>query len=414
MSSSSLLALGLLLLIPCAHASVLLMHQGLGRSRSAGHTAISCLCATATAVLAVILLGSHFIAPGPAAHVLHLGRATFDWLGAGASLGGVVDVPRMLSVTLEALIVSLVATIPVGTGSDRWRLVSVCLCTALLAAFIAPLYLHATWGHGWLQTQLQAIDGGGAGAVDCMGGLAALSVALILGPRAGKYQDRQLNAIPGHNIAQVLLGCLFGLIGWTAMTCAIALLFAGATELQLARIPCNMLLGASGGLLASVLHTTVRYRKPDASISANGWMAGLAAVSAAATSTSPWWAALTGAAAGALLPWLVEMLELQLLMDDPGGCIATYLGGGMVGLLSTAIFAQGLHPYEAGLLATLAVLATLLGLIFPLIHGTNLLLNLWVPLRVDASGDIQGMDVRELGSGTYPEFVVHVQDIFPG
>jgi Amt family ammonium transporter len=284
---------------------------------------------------------------------------------------------------------------------------------------IFPLFTHWVWGGGWL-ANLPAIfglpsfiDAGGASVIQVVGGLFALSVAWVLGPRQGKYTDGMATAIPGHNIVLVLFGCLLALVGWTGLDIAISTLFYNAAPQQIVMTVINAVLSASAGCLAAVLTTQLRYRKPDASLSANGWIAGLVAGSASCGLVSPLAAAFIGLVAGGLVTFSVEALELKLLIDDPGGAISVHLGAGLWGLLAAGLFAPATGPRAAMLLSQLLAIATLLGVLFPLIHAGNLLLNLLVPYRVDADGDWQGMDIRELGAGAYPEFVMHADEFIP-
>ena len=111
---------------------------------------------------------------------------------------------------------------------------------------------------------------------------------------------------------------------------------------------------------------------------------------------------------------MVELFELRLLVDDPGGAISVHAGAGIWGLIAFGIF--GTQPnmtLSNHLLAQLIGVATLLGFMLPLIHGVNLLLNRFIPYRVDRDGDWQGMDIRELGAGAYPEFVIHADEFIP-
>ena len=119
--------------------------------------------------------------------------------------------PASLAALLQIFCVGLAALIPLGSGADRWRLRASCLSTALLAGWTYPLFAHWVWGGGWL-AQLGAnyglghgfLDVGGASSIHVLGGLTALSVTWILGPRRGKYSaDGMAPAIPGHNAVLV-------------------------------------------------------------------------------------------------------------------------------------------------------------------------------------------------------------------
>ena len=175
----------------------------------------------------------------------------------------------------------------------------------------------------------------------------------------------------------------------------------------------NAMLAASSGLLAAVVVTRVRYRKPDSSISANGWVAGLVAASAGACFLTPGEAIFIGLIAGAVVTWLVEFLEMRALVDDPGGAVSVHAGAGIWGLVAYGALSASSPERGVHLLAELVGVATLVGFLFPLIHGLNLLLNRFVPYRVDRDGDWQGMDIRELGAGAYPEFVIHADEFVP-
>jgi ammonium transporter, Amt family len=243
----------------------------------------------------------------------------------------------------------------------------------------------------------------------------ALSVVWILGPRRGKYTNEAVSAaIPGHNIVLVLFGCLIALIGWIGLESATSILFYKAGPAQVVGVIVNAMLSASAGCLAAVATTQLRYRKPDASLSANGWIAGLVAGSAGCAFVSPLAAITTGAVAGLILIFLVELLEIRLLIDDPGGAISVHAGAGIWGLIAAGVFV----PLSTGfrgeqMIAQFVGIATLLGLMLPLMHAINLLLNRILPFRVDRDGDRQGMDIRELGAGAYPEFVIHSDEFIP-
>jgi Amt family ammonium transporter len=260
---------------------------------------------------------------------------------------------------------------------------------------------------------LQPFVDGGAGAVQVVGGLSALSVAWVLGPRQGKYADGVAAAIPGHHIVFVLFGCLLALVGWSGLDASIAMLFYGLGAEQVAPIVLDAMLSAAGGFLAAVLITQWRYRKPDASMSANGWVAGLVAGSAGCGLFSPLAAIVVGLIAGVLVALLVEALELKLFIDDPGGAISVHAGAGLWGLLAYGLFGPANIGRGVLILSQLVGIATLVGVMLPILHGTHLLLNRFVRFRVDADGDWQGMDIRELGAGAYPEFVLHADDFVP-
>jgi Amt family ammonium transporter len=294
---------------------------------------------------------------------------------------------------------------------DRWRLTAGCAAAAVLAIGVFPLAAHWIWGGGWLN-QLGVnfglgagfLDGGGAATVHVLGGLSALAVVWIAGSRKGKFPKEGLaTAIPGHNAVYVVFGCLLALVGWQAWNVAGAILWLHAAPATLAVTAVNTLLSAAAALAATFVVTQVRFGKPDASLCANGWLAGLVASSASAGLVTPFEAIFVGLVAGIVTPLMVELLELALSIDDPSGAITVHAAGGLWGLLAAGFFA----PLAGQLLAQLVGIAALLGLVLPLVYLLFWLLNRFVPFRVDPDGERIGMDLHELGGGAYPEFVIH-------
>jgi len=409
------LTLALLFLAPLAIAGIALINTGLGRSRSAAQSLLGNLAILAVTAIVFVLIGAAFVgAPGAAGHCFQLAGKPWNWLGAGPLfLGGLGSAApqAQLALLFEFLAVALAAMIPWGSGADRFRVTAGCATTAVLAAFVFPLLAHWIWGGGWL-AQLGVnfglgagfLDGGGAATVHLLGGLSALAVIWIAGPRRGKFPREGLStALPGHNAVYVLFGCLLALVGWLAWNVAGAVLFLHAPLAALPVTAVNTLLSASGAVTATFAVTRIRFGKPDASLCANGWLAGLVASSACAGLVTPVQALFVGVVAGIVTPLMVELLELALSIDDPSGAVTVHAVGGLWGLLAAGIFA----PLPGQLVAQLVGIATLLGLVLPGVYLLFWLLNRFVPFRVDPDGERIGMDLHELGGGAYPDFVIH-------
>ena len=406
------LCLALLLLAPLAIAGVALINTGLGRCRSAAQALLGNLAIVAVTAIAFALVGATWI--GGAGHVIQLAGKPWNWLGTGPFLlGGLsaTSAHAQLALLFEFLAVALAALIPWGSGADRLRLTAGCALSAVLAATVFPMLAHWVWVGGWL-SQLGVnfslgagfLDGGGAATVQVLGGLSALAVVWIAGPRKGKFPKEGLStALPGHNAVYVLFGCLLALVGWLGWNVAGALLWLHAPLSALPVTAVNTLLSAAGALVATFAVTRFRFGKPDASLCANGWLAGLVASSACAGIVTPGESLFVGIVAGIVTPLLVELLELALSIDDPSGAISVHAVGGLWGLLAAGIFAA--QPGQ--LVAQLIGIAALLGLVLPLVYLLFWLLNRVVPFRVDADGERIGMDLHELGGGAYPEFVIH-------
>jgi len=413
-----LACLASILLIPFAAVGLSLINTGLGRSRSAAHSMMASVCVLCVAALAYFICGFAWQGfPGSAAHVATVGGKPWNWLGAGPlllrhqPLDG--SLPS-LAVLLGLFSVGLAALIPLGSGADRWRLGACCISTAVLAGWTFPLFAHWVWGGGFL-AQLGVnyglgrgfIDTGGSATIQAVGGLSALSIAWLLGPRHGKYtRDGLPTAIPGHNGVLVMLGCLLALVGWLGLNCAGAILYNAVAPGNAVQVAVNTFLCAASAALATAVLTNVRFGKPDASLTANGWVGGLAASSGACAFIVPAEAVVIGTIAGVLVTLSVEWFELHMSVDDPGGSVSAHAMGGLWGVLAAGIFANG-AGMSGQWLAQLVGIATLIGFVLPLTYGLNWLIGRVSPHRVAAEGERQGMDLHELGAGAYPEFVVH-------
>jgi ammonium transporter, Amt family len=414
------LVLLLLLLAPLAIAGVALINTGLGRSRSAAQSLLGSLTIVAVAVIVFALVGATLAGSIAAAgHVFHLAGKPWNWLGAGSFfLGGLGSAPlqAQLGLLFELLAVAMAALIPWGSGADRLRLAAGCAIAAVLAAIVFPLLAHWVWAGGWL-SQLGVnfslgsgfLDPAGAATIHVLGGLSALAVVWIAGPRRGKFpQGAFATAMPGHNAVYILLGCMIALAGGLAFNVAGAALWLHTPLAALPGTAINTLLTASGAIAATLGVTRIRFGKPDASLCANGWLSGLVASSASAATVTPVQSLMIGLIAGVLTPLLVEVLELAVSIDDPSGAISVHAAGGLWGLIA----AGALAPQPGQFIAQLVGIAALLGLALPLVYLLFWLLNRVVPFRVDQDGERIGMDLHELGGGAYPEFVIHRDDSY--
>jgi Amt family ammonium transporter len=412
-----------ILLIPLALVGLALINAGLARSRNTAHILMASLCAVAIAALAYFVFGFSWegVAGAPG-HAISLRGKDWNWIGASKLFwGGLVldGSPSSLAACMQLFAVGFAAMIPVGGAAERWRLSAVCASTALFAGITYPLFAHAVWAGGWL-AQLGAnygvgsgfADAGGSSAIQASGGLTALALAWILGPRRGKYSAEGLPlALPGHNVGLVFLGCFLMWTGWLGLNSAGAILFSGINPAPVVLVLVNTTLAATSGALSAAALTRFRFGKPDASLTANGWVGGLVASSAACAFVPPAAAMLIGIVAGLLIPLAIENLEMRLGIDDPCGAISVHALGGIWGIISVGIF--GRLP-EGQWIAQMAGVATLLGFVLPLSYGLNWLLNRVLPQRVSPEAERQGLDLHELGAGAYPEFMTHGDEFLQG
>lgn len=417
--SAFALTFALLFLAPLALAGVALINVGLGRSRSAAQSLLGNVLILAVSAIVFLLVGAALTGNFPGTtggegHSLQLAGKSWNWIGSGAIfLGGFSSAQpqAQLALLFEFLALALAAMLPWGSGADRWTLAAGAAGAVVLSAIMFPLTAHWIWGGGWLaqlgmnfQLGSGFLDGGGAATVNVLGGLSALAVVWIAGPRRGKFPKEGLStALPAHNAVYVLFGCLVALVGWLAWNAAGAVLWLHAPLNALPMTAVNTLLSASGAVAATFTVTRIRFGKPDASLCANGWMTGLVASSACAAVVTPIAALFVGVVGGIVTPLLVELLELALSIDDPSGAITVHAVGGIWGLACAGLFA----PQPGQFVAQLVGISTLLGLVFPVIYLLFLILNKIVPFRVDPDGERMGMDLHELGGGAYPDFVIH-------
>jgi ammonium transporter, Amt family len=409
------LTLALLLLAPLAIAGVALINTGLGRSRSAAQALLGNLAIAAIAAIVFAFVGAALsgVVSGTG-FALYTGGKLWGWIGNGpfllGSFGTAAD-HMQLATIFEFWSVAMAALIPWGSGADRFRLAGGCAVAVVLAAFVFPLFSFWIWNGGWLAELATNfglgagfLDPGGAATVHVLGGLSALAVVWITGSRRGKFPKEGLStAMPGHNAAYVLFGCFVALVGWLAWNAAGAILWLQAPLAALPVTAVNTILAACAALIATFAVTRFRFGKPDASLCANGWLAGLVASSGCAAVVTPGAAIFVGLVAGIVTPLMVELLELALSIDDPSGAVTVHAAAGLWG-----IFAAGLFAERSGqLVAQLVGIAALLGVVLPLVYLLFALINRFIAFRVDPDGERLGMDLHELGGGAYPEFVIH-------
>jgi Amt family ammonium transporter len=426
-----------ILLVPLTAAGLSLIHSGLGRAHSAAHSVVASLFAVSVAALVYFVCG--FAWQGCAGHPAHfflVAGKPWSWIAAEPFFFRAVEwngSPSSLVACLQLFSVALAAVIPLGSGAGRWRLGAVCLSTALLAGWTYPLFAHWVWGGGWL-AQLGAnyglghgfVDVGGSGTIQAVGGLTALAVAWILGPRRGKFgHDGVPMAMPGHNTVLVLFACSLVWLGFLGLNSAGAILFAKIEPGRIVLVAANTSLAAAAAVLMAAWVTRSRFGKPDASICANGWVGGLVASSASCSAVTPLAAVATGLFAGILVTFAVDWFENRLAADDPGGAISVHAVGGIWGLLALGLFSSfpasvanvpyGIAPgtqatWAGQLLAQVVGVATLIGFVFPLTYGLNWVLNRFYPQRAAPEGEHHGMDLHELGASAYPDFVTNIED----
>jgi Amt family ammonium transporter len=309
-------------------------------------------------------------------------------------------------------------TIPTGALAERWKFSSFVLFSFVISTIIYPVYANWVWGGGWLAT-LGAnfgighghVDFAGSSVVHMTGGVMALFLAKLLGPRIGKYSsDGRVNPIPAHNIPQVMTGTFILAFGWFGFNAGSTL---AGTDTRLAVVATNTMLASAAGSFCAYLYIKSRFGKPDTTWLANGMLAGLVAITAPCAFVSAWAAVLIGAVAGVLVVVVAMFIEKNLKIDDPVGAIAVHGANGAWGVLSLGLFANGSYgdglngvtgavrglfygdPSQLvaqciGIVVNIGYVATVATIAFVLIGKL-------VGNRVEAEDEIAGLDLPEMG-----------------
>ncbi|MGN1193135.1 MAG: ammonium transporter, partial [Dorea sp.] len=267
--------------------------------------------------------------------------------------------------------------------------------SAAISIFIYPVSGHWIWGGGFL-SQLGFHDFAGSTAVHMVGGVCALVGAKILGPRIGKYdKNGKARAIPGHNLPIAALGVFILWFCWFGFNCG----STTAATTSLGHIAMTTNLAAAAATLVAMIVTWVRYGKPDVSMTFNGSLAGLVAITAGCDVVNEWEAIIIGALAGALVVFSVEFIDQKIKIDDPVGAISVHGVCGAFGTILTGIFGDGcnLGTQVIGVAATIAYVLVMAFIVFTVINKT-------IGLRVTREEELDGLDVHEHGSSAYADF----------
>ncbi|MCL6582228.1 MAG: ammonium transporter [bacterium] len=346
--------------------------------------------------------------------------------GTGFFLAGAsYDVAIFAMFLFQMVFMDTAATIPTGAMAERWKFSNFCIFGLFMSMLIYPLYGNWVWGGGWLAKLGEnfglghgMVDFAGSSVVHCVGGTAALAGAIVLGPRVGKYnKDGTPNAIPGHDIPMAILGTFILAFGWFGFNPGSTL---AGVDLRLAVVAVNTMLASAAGALSAMLYMWYTTGKPDPSMSANGMLAGLVAITAPCAFVNSISAFIIGAIAGVLVIWSVYFVERVLKVDDPVGAVSVHGVNGIWGCLALGIFADG--KYGAGwngvegtvrgllygdasqFIAQLIGCLVCFTFVFVSFYAFFKISDLLVGIRVSKETEIEGLDIPEVGALAYPDF----------
>ena len=423
-----------------------LLETGLARAKNANHTMMMNLGVYGIGMFAYWLIG-FAIQMGGVGAVANLGgtaplNAEFTATIFGKPFGlfgqhglflmhkGTYDVGVMVLFLFQMVFMDTGATIPTGAAVERWKFSAFIVTSFLFAAFTYPLFANWAWGGGWLANLgvnfglgKGYCDFAGSGVVHAVGGLSALAIAMILGPRIGKFaRDGKPQVILAHDIVLVITGCLILAFGWFGFNPGSTLGASGNGGLRISSIAVNTMLASATGLISAMLYMWFVYGKPDASMTGNGFLAGLVAITAPSGFVNPLGAVIIGLIAGVLVCLSVAFVERVMQIDDPVGAVSVHGTCGIWGVISLGLFADGKSNYGGAwngvtgsvtglfygdasqLVAQLVGVATLVGFVFTLSFTFAFVVDLLVGQRTSAKSELEGLDLPEMGALAYPEF----------
>lgn len=356
-----------------------------------------------------------------------IGTVVFMLLGFGLLCGedalfGLVGIPNLDIFTnfanfpwhnfvFNMVFCATTATIVSGAMAERTKFASYCIYSLVISAVVYPIEAHWIWGGGWL-AQLGFVDFAGSCAIHMVGGISAIIGAIILGPRIGKYgKNGKVNAIPGHSLTLGALGVFILWFGWYGFNGA-----AAGDGAYLGQIFLTTTVAPAVATCVTMLFTWLKNGKPDVSMSLNGSLAGLVAITAPCADVDALGAAIIGLVAGILVVVAVEFIDIKLKIDDPVGAVAVHGVNGMWGTLSVGLFATGngqdgitglfygggftqLGIQALGVVSVAAWTIVTMVIVFQIIKHT-------VGLRVSKDEEMKGLDVTEHGLvNAYADFM---------
>ena len=260
------------------------------------------------------------------------------------TLGSYADVlpsgvPKYAYVIFQTVFCATAATIVSGAMAERTKFSAYCIYSFLISLIVYPVSGHWIWGGGWL-AQLGFHDFAGSAAVHNVGGIIAMLGAALLGPRIGKYdKDGKPHAIPGHNLTAGALGVFILWFCWFGFNGGSSLSLSTDETMTLTGLVCfNTNLAAAVATCVTMIFTWKRYGKPDVSMTLNGSLAGLVAITAGCDTVSPFGAFFIGFVAGILVVLSVEFFDKVAKIDDPVGAVSVHFANGVWGTIAAVSY----------------------------------------------------------------------------
>lgn len=379
-------------------AGFAMVETGFTRSKNAGNIIMKNLMDFSLGTPIYWLIGFGIMFGGTSALI-----GGFDFMTNGGEGG-------FTTLIFQTVFCATAATIVSGAMAERTKFSSYCIYSMVISAVIYPISGHWVWGGGWL-AQLGFHDFAGSTAVHMVGGVAALVGAAFLGPRIGKYdKNGKPKAIPGHSLTLGALGVFILWFCWFGFNGASTVAMTNGAYESAASVYVTTNMAAAVATVTVMCITWIRYGKPDVSMTLNGSLAGLVAITAGCDMVTPLGAAIIGICAGFAVVFGIEFVEKVLKIDDPVGAVGVHGVNGALGTLLTGLLAKdqglfyghGAHFFLVQLLGVVCVIAWVavtMTIVFFIIKHT-------IGLRVSEEEEIRGLDVMEHGlTSAYADFM---------
>jgi ammonium transporter, Amt family len=429
-------------------AGFALLTCGLVRKKNAGHLMMLNFAAYVFAFLAYYAVGYAFqfgavainaapvnLGGTPTLNRFLIGSGQWGFVGGRGFflVGPAYDAGSNCLTLFEVVFMETAGYIIVGAICERITFWAFLLCELFIGGLLYPISGCWTWGGGWM-SQLGStmnlghgyVDFAGSTVVHAVGGFAAMALAIILGPRLGKFgPGGKIRAFPAHNLVYVVTGTFILLFGWMGFNPGSTL---GATDLRISVVAVNTNLAAVAGSAAAMLLWYFLFGKPDVTMACNGMLAGLVAITAPCAFVSPTSSVIIGTLAGLLVCGGVLFNERFLRIDDPCGAVSVHGYCGWLGAVSVGIFADGTYGAGWNGVGTTSYLGHVGQGVTGLIHGDArqflvqlagaTIYALWAfggiyvvfsivnkirSMRVSPEVEEQGLDIPEFGMHAYPE-----------
>ncbi|WP_394870610.1 ammonium transporter [Clostridium butyricum] len=387
-------------------AGFAMVETGFTRSKNAGNIIMKNLMDFALGSLIYWIVGFGIMFGKDAAGIIGIPGFFTD----GTAENAATSVNNYAFLFFQTVFCATAATIVSGAMAERTKFISYCIYSAVISAVIYPIAGHWIWGGGWL-AQLGFHDFAGSTAVHSIGGWCALVGATILGPRIGKYsKDGKSNAIPGHSLTLGALGVFILWMGWFGFNPGSSFGITGDGTLELSsRVFITTNLAAASAATVTMIITWFKYGKPDVSMTLNGVLAGLVAITAGCDVVSPLGAAIIGCISAFAMVYGIEFIDKVLKVDDPVGAIGVHCINGVVGTILTGVFAMDGGLFYGGGFKFLGVqcLGVAAVAIWSVATATILFkgIKATIGLRVTREEEIRGLDIEEHGlESSYADF----------